>query len=130
MLLNTRKTSLFVRSGVFPGFVINEDGITADPAKVAAVRDRPMPATTTEVRGFVNAAGYFRHLIDIYSEKSSHLTDLCTGPKGAPVTLSGEAQQQWRHIRDVITSLPLIRVFDWRLPSVLDTDASQGHTGA
>jgi len=130
MLLNTRKTSLFVRSGVFLGFVINEDGITADPAKVAAVRDRPMPTTTTEVRGFVNAAGYFRHLIENYSEKSGLLTDLCTGPKGAPVTLSAEAQQQWRHIRDIITSLPLVRVFDWRLPCVLDTDASQGHTGA
>src|ERR1700694_2908140 len=119
MLLNTRKTSLFVRSGVFPGFVINEDGITADPAKVAAVRDRPMPTTTTEVRGFVNAAGYFRHLIENTPEKSGLLTDLCTGPKGPPVTLSAEAQQQWRHIRDIITSLPLVRVFDWRLPCVL-----------
>jgi hypothetical protein len=130
MLLNTRKMSLFVRSGVFLGFIINKDGITADQAKVAAVRDRPMPTMTTEVRGYVNTAGYFRHLIENYSEKSGLLTDLCIGPKGVPVTLSAEAQQQWRHIRDTITSLPLVRIFDWRLPCVLDTDASQGHIGA
>jgi hypothetical protein len=28
------------------------------------IRDRKEPATTTEVRAFTNAAGYFRHLIE------------------------------------------------------------------
>ncbi|KAI0991707.1 hypothetical protein K3495_g16480, partial [Podosphaera aphanis] len=58
MLLNTRKTNLFVSKGTFLGFVIDKNGITADPDKVAAIRDRPMPETTTQVRGFVNGAGY------------------------------------------------------------------------
>jgi hypothetical protein len=40
-----------------------------------------MPETTTEVRAFVNAAGYFRHLIKGYAEKSGPLTDLTGGPK-------------------------------------------------
>jgi hypothetical protein len=59
MLFNVRKFVMYVISGVFLGFVISINGVTADSLKVAAIRDRPMPGTTTEVRAFVNAAGYF-----------------------------------------------------------------------
>lgn len=130
LVLNTLKTSLFVPRGTFLGFLVSEDGITADPAKIAAIRDRPLPATTTEVRGFVNAAGYLRNLIKGYSERTGALTDYTGGPKGQSVTLSDKARQQWQDIRDAITSLPVVRTFNWRLPSVIETDASQGFVGA
>lgn len=130
MLLNTRKTALFVTTGTFLGFVVDKDGIHADPAKVAAIRDRPMPATTTEIRGFVNAAGYFRSLIPEYAKESGALTDQSVGPKGAPVTLSSQAQKQWKKIRDLITTIPLVKPFDWQLPCVVESDASDGFIGA
>ncbi|POS83058.1 hypothetical protein EPUL_004164 [Erysiphe pulchra] len=68
LLLNTSKCYLFVTSGVFLGFVISEDGIAADPKKVAAIRDRLMPSTTSEIRGFIGAAGYLRSLIKKFSQ--------------------------------------------------------------
>lgn len=130
MVLNTQKSRLFVPEGVFLGFIVNKDGIRVDPAKVSAIRDRPIPQTTTEIRGFVNGAGYFRPLIEGYSEKSGLLTDYCTGPKNSAITLSPEAESQWRNIRDIITSLPLVVPFDWRLPCVIDVDTSARYTGA
>jgi hypothetical protein len=48
LMLNTQKSVMFVEKGVFLGFVISRDGIAADPQKIAAIRDRPMPAITTE----------------------------------------------------------------------------------
>ncbi|KAI0992919.1 hypothetical protein K3495_g15265, partial [Podosphaera aphanis] len=89
-----------------------------------------MPTTTTEVRGFVNAAGYFRHLIDRYAEISGPLTNFTGGGKNLSITLSPDAISAWRKIRDIITSLPVVRVFDWRKPVVLETDASKRYVGS
>lgn len=130
MIINAAKSTMFVRKGVFLGFVISEEGIEADPAKVSAVRERPKPETTTEVRAFVNAAGYFRHLIAGYSEMSAPLTGLTGGPKNHKITLNTEAETAWRQIRDVITTMPVVRKFNWQIPCIIETDASQRHVGA
>lgn len=130
LLLNTQKSVLFVSSGVFLGFIVSAAGVEADPAKISAIRDRPMPTTNTEVRGFVNAAGYLRYLIPKFSEKSGLLTDYCTGPKGSSVTLSPEAQKQWHAIRDSLTSIPVIKQYHWQLSCVMDVDSSQKYVGA
>ena len=119
LILNAGKCKMFVTEGVFLGFVISEAGVKADPSKVAAIRDRPMPSTTTEIRGFVNAAGYFRHLIKDFSEISGPLTDQSTGPKNAPVILSPQAQEAWTRIRDLITTMPIAKKFNWQLPVIL-----------
>ncbi|KAI1001937.1 hypothetical protein K3495_g6264 [Podosphaera aphanis] len=47
MILNTGKSKMFVKKGVFLGFVISKDGIEVDPSKVATIRNRPMLTTTT-----------------------------------------------------------------------------------
>jgi len=91
MLLNTEKSQLFVLTGVFLGFVVSEDGIAVDPAKIAAVYNRPMPKTITKVRSFIYAVNYFRDLIDKFLKKSILLTDLYSGLKNAPVSLSAAA---------------------------------------
>jgi hypothetical protein len=127
---NVRKFVIYVIRDVFLGFMISINGVTADSSKVAAIRDKLMPGTTTEVRTFVNAAGYFRYLIKGYAKKSGPLTDLTGGPKGQPVTLFAEAQTAWREIRDLITDLPILKPFDWCLPVVLETDASLKYIGA
>ncbi|KAI0991781.1 hypothetical protein K3495_g16406, partial [Podosphaera aphanis] len=89
-----------------------------------------MPKTTTEIRAFVNAAGYFCHLINRYAEISGPLTDLTGGGKNIPVRLSPAAKSAWLKIKDAITSLPVVKVFDWRKPVILETDASQFFVGA
>jgi hypothetical protein len=86
-MINVRKLVMFVTKEIFLEFVISADGIAADPDKVAIIRDRSQPSTTTEMRAFVNAAGYFRHLIKDYATLSGPLTDLTGGPKNQLVTL-------------------------------------------
>jgi hypothetical protein len=87
MIFNVRKFIIFVTKVLFLGFVISANGIAADPDKVAAIRDQPQPATIIEGRAFVNAAGYFRHLIEKYSNLAGPLTDLTGGPKNQPLKL-------------------------------------------
>ncbi|KAI0992367.1 hypothetical protein K3495_g15819, partial [Podosphaera aphanis] len=130
LILNSSKCRFFVQGGIFLGFSISENGIAADPAKVAAIRDRPKPSTNSEIRGFVNAAGYLRCLIKDFSKLAGPLTDQSIGPKNKPVTLSPESERSWLAIKDAMSSSPLVRKFDWRLPVVLETDASQKFLGA
>jgi hypothetical protein len=41
IMVNVRKTVMFVISEVFLGFVVLKEGIAADPDKVAAIRNLP-----------------------------------------------------------------------------------------
>jgi hypothetical protein len=129
IILNVRKFVMFVIKEVFLKFVILAAGITADEDKVAAIRDRPKPSTTTEIRAFVNAAGYFRHLIEKYSTFSGPLTDLTGGPKGQPLKLEPLAKAAWKKIREAITTLPIIKSFEWTFPVIIKSDSSQKHVG-
>jgi hypothetical protein len=93
--LNIKKSVIYVREGVFLGFVISIKGISANTDKIAAIRERSEPSTTTKVRAFVNAAGYFRYLIHKYADKSAPFTLYTSGPKGQKIKLSPEAKKAW-----------------------------------
>lgn len=105
LVLNSSKCKLFVPGGVFLGFVISENGITADPEKIAAIRDKSMPTTTSETYGFIGAAGYLRYLIKNFSQLAGPLTDQSVGPKNKPVKLTQESIMSWNIIKTTITSV-------------------------
>ena len=130
LILNSSKCRFYVQDGIFLGFSISENGIAADPAKVAAIRDRPKPSTTSKIRGFANAAGFLRCLIKDFSKLAGSLIDQFIGPKNTSVTLSRQSERSWLAIKDAMSFSPLVRKFDWRLPIVLESDASQEFLGA
>jgi hypothetical protein len=112
IIFNVRKSVIFLIKGIFLGFVISAAGITADKDKVAKIRDRPEPSITTKVRAFVNAAGYFRYLIETHSTFSEPLTDLTDGPKSQPLKLEPLPKAAWKKIRETITTLSIIKSFE------------------
>jgi hypothetical protein len=129
IMVNVRKTVMFVTSGVFLGFVVSKEGIAADPDKVAAIRNRPQPIFAIEVRAFVNAAGYFRYFLKNYSEVSSPLTNLTGGPKNQTLTLAPDAVKAWKKIRKALTTTPVVKSFDWIKPVVIETNGSGHYIG-
>ena len=128
--LNIAKCRWFVQWGRFLGFIISAVGITSDPDKIAAILKRPPPNTATEVRSFLNAAGYFRHFIRDFSAVAASLYSLTGLPKNAKVSLSSEQTNAWQKLCSALTQAPLLRPFDWTLPVVLETDSSQIAVGA
>jgi transposase InsO family protein len=130
LVLNTKKCEWFVDSGKFLGFIISRSGVRCDPAKISAVLERPPPTTATEVRSFLNAAGYFRHFIQRFAHQAACLYDLTGLPKGAAVTLTAEQLEAWRQLRAALTQAPLLKPYNWTLPVVLETDSSQTCAGA
>lgn len=109
----------------FPRFFYFRKRRHRQPRQGSAIRDRPIPSTTSEIRGFVNAASYLRSLIRDFSKLAGPLIEQSTGPKNAPVVLTSDSRESWSKIRDALSSTPVIKCFHWRLPVVLITDASQ-----
>jgi hypothetical protein len=66
---------------MFLGFLISLDGVTTNPAKIAAIYNRPIPTITIKIKGFVNAISYLCNLIKAYLERTSTLTNYTSGPK-------------------------------------------------
>ncbi|GKC64610.1 putative reverse transcriptase domain-containing protein, partial [Tanacetum coccineum] len=60
----------------FLDHVIDSQGIHIDPAKIKAVKDWASPITPTEVRQFLELAGYYRRFIEGFSKIAKSLTDL------------------------------------------------------
>ena len=55
------------------GYVVSRQGITADPAKVAAVREFPTPKSVKELRSFLGLASYYRRFIPGFSKLAGPL---------------------------------------------------------
>lgn len=56
--------------------VISGAGVQTDPAKIAAVKDWPVPTNVKQVRGFLGLTGYYRRFIKHYGIISRSLSDL------------------------------------------------------
>ena len=50
------------------GHIINQEGITVDPAKVEAVMRWEVPKNAYDIRSFIGLAGYYRRFIQDFSK--------------------------------------------------------------
>ena len=57
------KCKLFASQVQYLGHIISCKGVKADPEKVEAVRQWPVPKNQTEVRSFVGLASYYRRFV-------------------------------------------------------------------
>jgi hypothetical protein len=57
------------------GHIINSEGVSTDPSKISAVQHWPVPKNITELRGFLELAGYYRRFIRDYGKICRPLFD-------------------------------------------------------
>ncbi|GJR89612.1 putative reverse transcriptase domain-containing protein [Tanacetum coccineum] len=70
------KCEFWLREVQFLGHVINGNGVHVDPSKIEAVKNWKSPRTLTEVRSFLELAGYYRRFIKNFSKIAKPLTIL------------------------------------------------------
>ncbi|KAI0996644.1 hypothetical protein K3495_g11539 [Podosphaera aphanis] len=97
--------------------------------KCRAVLERPPPTTTTEIRSFLNAAGYLRDFVAGFAVMASPLYSLTGGEKNGYITLNAAQLSSWNAIKTAITSLPVLKPFNFNSISIIDCDASKEATG-
>ena len=141
--LNPEKCSFCQESVQFLGHVVSSDGVRTDPGTIRAVQDFPTPTTLQQVRRFAGLAGYYRRFVKDFAKMARPLHELCAkvhakfpkdSKKGERRPLAElwtpECQLAFNHLKNALVTSPVLGYSDFRLPFLLELDASLDGLGA
>ncbi|CAN6544183.1 unnamed protein product [Malus baccata var. baccata] len=128
LVLNWEKCHFMVRQGIVLGHIVSERGIEVDKSKIDLVRYLPSPTSVREVRSFLGHAGFYRLFIKDFSKISNPLCRLLQ--KDVAFDFNEECEKAFNHLKEMLTSAPIIDPPDWSLPFELMCDASDYPLGA
>ncbi|CAI5678294.1 unnamed protein product [Oreochromis niloticus] len=120
--LHPKKCHLFRKETTFLGHVVSGAGVSTDPAKVAAVKDWPIPGNPAELRSFLGLASYYRRFVKDFATIASPLHQLTQ--KGREFRWSEDCAVAFDRLRSALVEAPVLAYPDLQLPFVVDTDAS------
>ncbi|KAM1621910.1 hypothetical protein ACFXTN_018690 [Malus domestica] len=128
LVLNWEKCHFMVKQGIVLGHIVSARGIEVDKSKIDLVRYLPSPTSVREVRSFLGHAGFYRRFIKDFSKISTPLCRLLQ--KEVPFEFNEECEKAFKHLKEMLTSAPIIRPPDWSIPFELMCDASDYALGA
>ncbi|KAM2013170.1 hypothetical protein ACFX1T_024912 [Malus domestica] len=128
LVLNWEKCHFMVKQGIVLGHIISEKGIEVDKSKIDLVRYLPSPTSVREVRSFLGHAGFYRRFIKDFSKIAQPLCRLLQ--KEVSFEFNEACEQAFNHLKDLLTTAPIIVPPDWSLPFELMCDASDYALGA
>ena len=125
--LNKNKCVIKTQELKYLGHIISPDGVKADPAKVAAIVDMPVPESKEDVRRFIGLINYLSKYCPNLSSIAAPLRNLM---KKDVVWLWDSNHQQARLVvKGLIKANVELKLFDPTKP-VVTVDASQRGIGA
>jgi hypothetical protein len=113
---------LAVRSE-FPGHVINQRGIAVDPKNVAAMVEWKRPSSVSEIRSFLELAGYYRRFVPNFSSIAKPLTRLLE--KGVLFVWSGDCEVSYQTLKSKLVDAPILALPKNGKRFTVYTDASR-----
>ncbi|KAM1881688.1 hypothetical protein ACFX13_003264 [Malus domestica] len=128
LVLNWEKCHFMVKQGIVLGHIVSQRGIEVDKSKIDLVRYLPSPTSVREVRSFLGHAGFYRRFIKDFSKISTPLCRLLQ--KDVTFDFNEECEKAFKHLKEMLTSAPIIRPPDWSIPFELMCDASDYALGA
>ncbi|KAM2395350.1 hypothetical protein ACFX1X_032725 [Malus domestica] len=122
LVLNWEKCHFMVKQGIVLGHIISERGIEVDKSKIDLVRYLPSPTSVREVRSFLGHAGFYRRFIKHFSKIAQPLCRLLQ--KDVSFKFNEACEKAFKHLKDLLTTAPIITPPDWSIPFELMCDAS------
>ena len=123
------KKGKFVQTEVcYLGHVVSAEGVRTDPSKLQAILEFPVPNNVKALRSFLGLVSYYRRFIPQFSKIAGPLFNLTT--KNSLFTWTTLCQETFDKLRKLLTSAPVLVYPDFRVPFILETDASIAGLGA
>ena len=126
--LNKNKCQFCKNSIVFLGHIISSEGIKVDPSKTDAITKMSVPQSLTELQRFLGMLNYLAKFIPNFAEVTAPLRVLLK--KDVVFKLQKSQLDVIEKLKTLITSAPILKIFDSNLPTRLKTDASSEGLGA
>eukprot|EP00882_Tetradesmus_deserticola_P000856 GHRQ01000930.1.p1 GENE.GHRQ01000930.1~~GHRQ01000930.1.p1 ORF type:complete len:1344 (+),score=98.92 GHRQ01000930.1:408-4034(+) len=123
------KCTLNQPSVLFLGHIVSAAGVAADPSKVTALQDFPIPQDVSHLRSFLGTTNFFRKFIRHYAEVLLPMTHLLR--KDAPFEWSVDCQTSFEWIKHLLTTAPVLALPEWNSgkPFHMICDASYDGVG-
>lgn len=128
LFVKVEKCDFHVSSVSFLGFVVEKGQLKADPAKVQAVTEWPVPSTRKHLQRFLGFANFYRRFIRNYSQVAAPLTQLTSSK--LPFVWSQAAEAAFNRLKCLFTSAPVLSHPDPSQQFVVEVDASDTGVGA
>jgi hypothetical protein len=106
----------------FLGHVVSSEGIVVDPGKVKEVLEWKPLTIVSEIRSFLGLAGYYRRFILNFSKIAKPITVLLK--KGNKYVWSEACDEAFKHLKKLLTTLPMLAQPDTTKPFDVYCDAS------
>ena len=127
--LKFKKCDFLATKFLYLGLYIDADGIHPDPSKVSALVQLPRPRSLKELRSFYGLASYFRRFISNFAQLTFPLSQLLKSSSSV-FSWGVEAEKCFSHLKDILTSAPVLKLPTENGTFVLSTDASSFALGA
>ena len=106
------------------GFIISTDGIEVDPEKISAVESWQLPKTVKGIQSFLGFCNFYRRFIRDYGKIAKPLVNLTK--TNVPFSFNQACTEAFQELKDKLTSASLLRHYNMDLPTMVETDASDG----
>ncbi|KAF5461864.1 hypothetical protein F2P56_017927 [Juglans regia] len=101
------------------GHLISTKGVQADPKKLNAMVEWPLPKTLKTLRGFLGLTGYYSRFIKGYGEIAAPLTQLL---KKKSFHWNEEAKMTFQRLKWAVTQPPVLALPDFSIPFIIECD--------
>jgi len=106
----------------FLGCFLGTDGVRADPEKIEAISQWPVPTSQRDLRKWLGLANYLHKYSENYAELARPLTNLLK--KDEDCSWTAEAQRAFEAIKQSLQSAPILALPDEDRPFSIVCDAS------
>ncbi|KAL2091743.1 hypothetical protein ACEWY4_011541 [Coilia grayii] len=128
LTVNMKKSQFCRKSLKFLGHLVSAEGIQADPEKITAVQQYPVPTTLKALQRFLGMAGWYHRFVPNFSQIAVPLNALKR--KGAKFRWTQECQQAFEELKQHLVSPPVLGHPNFSYPFIVYTDASEVGLGA
>lgn len=125
LFLKAEKCAFHVDNVSFLGYIIQRGSVKADPEKIRAVKEWPVPKTHKELQRFLRFANFYRRFIWDYSKIASPLSRLtsinvtfCWSPEGHTFF--------FLKLKQLVSSAPVLVQLNPSKEFIVEVDASGG----
>lgn len=128
LTISVEKSRFCRRQVKYLGYLLTENGLAIDSAKLEPILNYPRPKSIRDIRRLMGLMGFYQKFIPRYSHLTAPITDLLK--KSKKFKWTDEADLALEELKSVLTSAPVLANPDYSKPFIIETDASQLAVGA